>query len=86
MVHKAGKVTLVGGSKGYLNLEDADEAIFLTMYISPVEYPLAVELITAKIVGVKGLVTQRFRLANFEKVLRTVQGPKKRELKVIIKE
>jgi threonine dehydrogenase-like Zn-dependent dehydrogenase len=31
------KVALIGESKGYLNLEDADEAVFFTMYISPVE-------------------------------------------------
>jgi threonine dehydrogenase-like Zn-dependent dehydrogenase len=42
MVRKAGKVALIGESKGYLKLEDADEAVFFTMYISPVEYPLAV--------------------------------------------
>ena len=45
LVRKAGKVALVGESKGYLNLEDADEALFFTIYISPVEYPSAVELI-----------------------------------------
>jgi threonine dehydrogenase-like Zn-dependent dehydrogenase len=84
MVGKAGKVALVGESKGYLNLEDADEAVFFTMYISPVEYPLAVKLIAEKTVDVKGLVTHRFRLADFERALRTVDDPAEKALKVII--
>jgi threonine dehydrogenase-like Zn-dependent dehydrogenase len=86
MVRKAGKVALVGESKGYLNLEDADEAVFFTMYISPVEYPLAVELIAKKTVDVKGLITHRFRLADFDKALRTVDNPAEKTLKVVITE
>jgi (R,R)-butanediol dehydrogenase/meso-butanediol dehydrogenase/diacetyl reductase len=84
MVRKAGKVALIGESKGYLNLEDADEAVFFTMYISPVEYPLAVKLIADKVVDVKGLVTHRFRLVDFERALRTVDDPAERALKVIV--
>ena len=53
LVRKAGKVALIGESKGYLNVEDADEASFFTMYISPVEYPAAVELIACKKVDVR---------------------------------
>jgi threonine dehydrogenase-like Zn-dependent dehydrogenase len=86
IVRKAGKVALVGESKGYLNLEDADEAVFFTMYISPVEYPLAVELLAKKIVDVKGLVTHRFRLADFGRALRTVEDPTEKALKVIVTE
>jgi threonine dehydrogenase-like Zn-dependent dehydrogenase len=86
MVRKAGKVALVGESKGYLNLEDADEAVFFTMYISPVEYPLAVELIAKKTVDVKGLVTHRFRFADFEKAIRTVDNPAEKVLKAVITE
>ena len=86
LVRKAGKVVLIGESKGYLNLEDADEAVFFTMYISPVEYPLAVELIAKKTVDVKGLITHRFRLADFERALQTVDNPAERALKVIVTE
>jgi threonine dehydrogenase-like Zn-dependent dehydrogenase len=84
LVRKAGKVTLVGESKGYLNLEDADEAIFCTMYISPVEYPAAVELIARKLVDVKGLITHRFKLDDFEKALQTADNPAEKPLKVIV--
>lgn len=84
LVKKTGKVALVGESKGYLNLEDADEALFFTIYISPVEYPSAVELIAKKLVDVKGLVTHRFRLDDFEKALQTVDTPSEKPLKVIV--
>jgi L-gulonate 5-dehydrogenase len=84
LVRKAGKVALVGETKGFLNLEDADEASFFTMYISPLEYPAAVELIARKLVDVKELITHRFKLENFENALLTVDNPAERPLKVII--
>jgi L-iditol 2-dehydrogenase len=84
LVKKTGKVALVGESKGYLNLEDADEALFFTIYISPVEYPSAVELIARKLVDVKGLITHRFKLEDFEKALQTVDNPTEKPLKVIV--
>ncbi|NLF89468.1 zinc-binding dehydrogenase [Candidatus Bathyarchaeota archaeon] len=84
LVRKAGKVALIGESKGYLNLEDADEAQFLTMYISPVEYPAAVELIERHLVDVKGLITHRFKLEDFEAALQTAANPQEKALKVII--
>jgi len=86
LVRKAGKVALVGESKGCLNLEDPDEALFFTIYISPVEYPSAVELIARKLVDVRGLITHRYKLSEFEKALQTVDTPAERPLKVIITE
>lgn len=86
LVRKAGRVALVGEFAGYLNLEDADDAVFSTTYISPVEYPLAVRLIAERAVDVKSLITHRFRLADFEKALRTVDNPAERTLKVVITE
>jgi threonine dehydrogenase-like Zn-dependent dehydrogenase len=84
LVRKAGKVALIGESKGYLNLEDSDEAQFFTMYISPVEYPAAVELIARKLVDVKGLITHRFKFEDFEKALTAIENPKEKPLKVIV--
>jgi len=86
MVRKAGKVVLVGEFKGRLNLEDADEALFFTSYISPVEYPTAVELIAKNIVDVKGLITHRFRLADFEKALQTADNPAEKSVKIVVTE
>ena len=62
----------------------AHEAVFFTMYISPREYPLAVELIAAKTVDVEGLITHRFRLVDFERALQTVSNPAEQALKVVI--
>jgi threonine dehydrogenase-like Zn-dependent dehydrogenase len=84
LVKKTGKVALVGESKGYLNLEDADEASFFTIYISPIEYPSAVELIARKLVDVKTLVTHKFKLEEFEKALQTADNSSEKPLKVIV--
>jgi L-iditol 2-dehydrogenase len=84
LVRKGGKVGLVGESEGYLNLGDADEAQFFTIYLSPVEYPEAIELIARKLVDVKGLITHRFKLAEFEKALETVDNLSEKPLKVVI--
>jgi threonine dehydrogenase-like Zn-dependent dehydrogenase len=84
LAKKTGKVALVGESKGYLNLEDADEAVFFTMYISPVEYPSAVELIARRLVDVKGLITHRFKLDEAEKAFETANNPDEKPLKVVI--
>jgi threonine dehydrogenase-like Zn-dependent dehydrogenase len=86
LVRKAGKAALVGESKGRMNLEDADGALFFTIYISPVEYPAAVELIARKLVDVKGLITHRFGLDEFEKALATVDNPEEKPLKAIVTE
>jgi len=86
LVRKAGKVALIGESKGYLNLEDADEVQFSTIYISSVEYPAAVELIARKLVDVKGLITHRFKLDEFDKAMQTIVNPADRPLKVVIKQ
>jgi threonine dehydrogenase-like Zn-dependent dehydrogenase len=84
LVRKAGKVALVGESKGRMNFENADEALFFTVYISPIEYPTVVELIARKLVDVKGLITHKFKLEEFEKALQTVDNPLEKPLKVII--
>jgi threonine dehydrogenase-like Zn-dependent dehydrogenase len=84
LVRKAGKVALVGESKGRMNFEDADEALFFTIYVSPIEYPAAVELIAGKLVDVKRLITHKFKLEEFEKALQTVDNPAEKPLKVIV--
>jgi threonine dehydrogenase-like Zn-dependent dehydrogenase len=84
IVRKAGKVALVGESEGYLNLSNADEALFFTIYLSPVEYPSAIESISRKLVDTKGLITHRFKLEDFEKALQTADTSTERPLKIII--
>jgi L-iditol 2-dehydrogenase len=54
------------------------------MYISPIEYPAAVEMIARGLVDVKGLITHRFNLDEFEQALQTANTPSEKPLKVII--
>jgi threonine dehydrogenase-like Zn-dependent dehydrogenase len=86
MVRKAGKVALVGEFRGRMNFEDAAEAWFFTTYLSPVEYPMAVELVANKLVDVKGLITHRFKLSDFERALQTANNPAEKPMKVIVTE
>lgn len=84
LVRKAGKVVLIGESKGYLNLEKADEAPFITYYISPVEYPMALNLLAKRVVDVKDLITHRFKLDDFELAIKTADNSTEKPVKVII--
>ena len=50
------------------------------------EYPLAVQLIAQKLVDVKGLITHRFRLRDFEKAIQTADNTAEKSLKVVVTE
>ena len=67
-----------------MNFEDTDEAYFFTTYLSPVEYPIAVQLIAKKQVDVKGLITHRFRLGDFEKPLQAEDNTAEKPIKVLV--
>ena len=84
MVRKAGKVALIGEFEGNLNLGEAPGAIFFTTYISPVEYPTAVQLLSEKKVDVKGMITHRFKLEQIEKAFRTADTASEKPVKVVI--
>ena len=86
LVRKAGKVAMVGEFRGRMNFGSADGASFFTAYISPTEYPLAVDLVARRQVDVKGLITHRFRLADFEEAIKTADNPACKPLKVVVKE
>ena len=85
LVRKTGKVALIGESKGFLNLEDADEVQFFTMYISPIEYPQAVQFIAEKKVDVAGLITHRFSFSDIEDAFAAIEDPSEHTLKVVLK-
>jgi L-iditol 2-dehydrogenase len=86
LVRKAGRVALVGEFRGRMNFGSADGASFFTTYISPTEYPLAVELVARRQVDVEGLITHRFRLTEFDEAIKTADNPSCKSLKVVIKE
>jgi threonine dehydrogenase-like Zn-dependent dehydrogenase len=69
-----------------MNFGSADGASFFTTYISPAEYPLAVELVARRQVDVEGLITHRFRLTEFDEAIKTADNPSCKSLKVVIKE
>jgi threonine dehydrogenase-like Zn-dependent dehydrogenase len=86
LVRKAGQVALVGEFKGRMNFAKADEACFFTAYLSPAEYPLALELVAGGKLDVKGLVTHKYRLKDFEEAIRTADTAACKPLKVVITE
>jgi threonine dehydrogenase-like Zn-dependent dehydrogenase len=84
MVRKAGRVALVGEFEGNMNFGDADEACFFTTYISPVEYPTAIDLVARKKVNLQSLITHRFKLIDFEKAIETANNPEEKPVKILI--
>ncbi len=86
LVSKGGKVALVGEFDGYMDFNRADEAMFFTTYISPLEYPTAVDLVARRRVDVKGLITHRFKLADLENALETADSKAEKPVKVLITE
>ena len=84
LVRKAGRIALVGEFEEYMNLANADEATFSTVYLSPVEYSIAVSLIAKGKVDTKGLITHRFKLVDFEKAIETANDPSEKPVKVVI--
>lgn len=84
LVRSAGRVVLVGESRGYLNLGVAEEALFFSSYITPLEYPVALDFISRNIVDVKSLITHKFRLVDFEEAIQTVANQANKPVKVIL--
>ncbi len=84
LVRKAGRVALIGEFEGNMNFGDADEACFFTTYISPLEYPKAIDLMARKKVDVQSLITHTFKLKDFAKAIQTAANPAEKPVKVII--
>jgi L-iditol 2-dehydrogenase len=84
LVRSAGKVALIGELEGYLNLGSVGEAIFFACYLSPIDYPLALNLISEKNVDVKGLITHKFKLVGFEQAIQTADNLAEKPVKVVI--
>ncbi len=84
MVRSAGKVALIGENEGYLNLGNVGEAIFFSGYLSPLDYPLALDLISKRLLDVKGLITHTFNLTDFEQAIQTADDLEEKPVKVVI--
>jgi len=84
LVRSAGKVALIGESEGYLNLGNVGEALFFSGYLSPVDYPLALDLLSKRLVDVRGLITHRFKLTDFERAIQTADNIEEKPVKVVV--
>jgi len=84
LVRKAGRVALAGEFEGNMNFGEADEAHFFTTYISPLEYPTALDLIARKKVDLQSLITHKFKLTEFEAAIQTANSLEKKPVKVVI--
>jgi threonine dehydrogenase-like Zn-dependent dehydrogenase len=84
LVRKAGRVALVGEFEGNMDFGNADEACFFTTYISPLEYPTAVDLVAQKKLDVQSLITHRFKLEEIERALETANDLDQKPVKVLI--
>ncbi len=84
LVRSAGRVALIGESRGYLNLGQAEEAFFFSSLPTPLDYPTALDFISKNIVDVKSLITHKFRLVEFEEAIQTAANPTKKPIKVVL--
>ena len=84
LVRSAGKVALIGESEGYLDLGNVGEALFSTVYVTPIHYPLALDLMSEKVVDVRGLITHKFKLVDFEQAIKTADNFAEKPVKVVI--
>jgi threonine dehydrogenase-like Zn-dependent dehydrogenase len=67
-----------------MDFGNADEACFFTTYISPLEYPTAVDLVAQKKLDVQSLITHRFKLEEIERALETANDLDQKPVKVLI--
>jgi len=84
LVRKDGRVALVGDFSGFMKLGEAEEATFFSVVVNPVKYPLALDLLSRKILDVTGLITHKFPLTKFERAIKTAADPSKRPVKVLL--
>jgi len=85
LVRPAGKVALVGDFSGFIRFGVAGESLFFSVYgPNPLRYRLALDLISKGVVDVKGLITHRFLLKDFEEAIKTANDPSMKPVKVIL--
>lgn len=85
LVRPAGKVALVGDFSGFIKFGMAGEAVFFSVYgPNPLQYKLALDMISKGVVDVKSLITHRFALTDFQKAIKTANDPSQKPVKVVI--
>ncbi len=84
LVRPAGRVALVGEFSGHIKFNVADEATFFSVYLNPTKYPLALTLLAGRALDVKGLITHRFPLTEFEKAIAAALNPEQESVKIVL--
>jgi len=84
LVRPAGKVALVGEFSGRIKFNAAPEAAFFSVYLNPLKYPLALDMLARKALDVQGLITHRFQLTEFEKAIQTAMNPAQKPVKILL--
>ncbi len=84
LVRPAGRVALVGEFSGHIEFGIALEAAFFSVVLTPLKYPLALDLLARRVLDVKGLITHRFPLTEFEKAIETASDPAKKSVKILL--
>ncbi|MFX1486396.1 MAG: zinc-binding dehydrogenase [Promethearchaeota archaeon] len=84
LVSRTGKVALVGESSGTMKFEG--EATFFGVWLNPLKYALALDSLSKGIIDVRGLITHRFPLTDFERAIETATDTEKSPVKVILQE
>jgi len=84
LVRPAGRVALVGEFSGHIEFDVALEAAFFSVVLTPLKYPLALDLLARRAIDVKGLITHRFPLVEFEKAIATASDPAKKSVKIVL--
>lgn len=84
LVRPGGRVALVGEFSGRIKFDSAAEATFFSVRLNPLKYPLALDMLGRKALDVKGLITHRFPLAEFEKAIETAANPAQKPIKILL--
>lgn len=84
LARKVGRIALVGDFSGYIQFDKAPEAVFFSVYLNPLKYPLALDLLSRRILDVKSLITHKFPLTRFEEAIETSIDYSKRPAKVLL--
>jgi threonine dehydrogenase-like Zn-dependent dehydrogenase len=84
LARPTGRVALVGEFHGRIKFDAAAEATFFGVYLNPLKYPLALEMLSGKVLDVKGLITHRFSLGEFDKAIETALDPMQKPIKICL--
>jgi len=84
LARNMGRIALVGEFSGLIKFGEAQEAVFFSVSLNPLKYPLALDLLSRRILNVKNMITHRFPLTMFEEAIKTAADTSKKPVKVLL--